>query len=97
MSSISATIRGAGRLASPGSDEEKHYLEQHLENNTFEDANSLFRQDTNTAESGQASHFVAGEEVRVIVVDIKDVRISDWKGNVRDWAVVNQEDMVNGS
>ncbi|CAK7271755.1 hypothetical protein SEPCBS119000_004769 [Sporothrix epigloea] len=31
--------------------------------------------------------FVAGEEVRVIVVAIKDVRISDWKGQVRDWAL----------
>ncbi|CAK7266900.1 hypothetical protein SEPCBS57363_002325 [Sporothrix epigloea] len=31
--------------------------------------------------------FVAGEEVRVIVVAIKDVRISDWKGQVRDWVL----------
>ncbi|CAK7216914.1 hypothetical protein SBRCBS47491_002985 [Sporothrix bragantina] len=31
--------------------------------------------------------FVAGEEVRVIVVAIRDVRISDWKGQVRDWVL----------
>ncbi|OAA61691.1 pyridoxamine phosphate oxidase [Niveomyces insectorum RCEF 264] len=28
-----------------------------------------------------------GEEVRVIVVAIRDVRISDWKGHVRDWVL----------
>lgn len=31
--------------------------------------------------------FVAGEEVRVIVVGIRDVRIADWKGAVRDWVI----------
>lgn len=41
-----------------------------------------------TTEDGGRECFVAGEEVRVIVVDIKDVRISDWKGNVKDWVLV---------
>lgn len=40
------------------------------------------------AEDGGRGCFVAGEEVRVIVVDIRDVRISDWKGNVKDWVLV---------
>lgn len=31
--------------------------------------------------------FVAGEEVRVIVVGIKAVRIADWKGSVKDWII----------
>ncbi|KAJ4147663.1 hypothetical protein LMH87_002171 [Akanthomyces muscarius] len=96
MSSISATIGGAARLAPTGSDEEKFYVAQHLENNTFEDPNgsALF---TPAATHGEAdtSRFVAGEDVRVIVVDIKTVRISDFKGNVRDWALVPTQ-AVNG-
>ncbi|GAO15458.1 uncharacterized protein UV8b_02210 [Ustilaginoidea virens] len=88
VSSISATIGGAARLAPSGSDEEKFYTEQHLANNTFEEGDALSLQDTNSGDANtQGSHFVAGEEVRVIVVDIKDIRISDWKGTVRDWAL----------
>ena len=97
VSSISATIGGAARLAPSGSEEEKYFTQQHLENNTFEDGAELFRQQSNTNAEGQASHFVAGEEVRVIIVDIKDVRISDWKGTVRDWAVVPDAPLVNGT
>ncbi|KAI9903630.1 hypothetical protein N3K66_000159 [Trichothecium roseum] len=41
-------------------------------------------------------HFVAGEEVSVIIVKIKDVRISDFKGTVRDWAIVPEGTLVNG-
>lgn len=53
-------------------------------------------------EDGGRECFVAGEEVRVIVVEIRDVRISDWKGNVRDWVLVGpewgeQQGMVNGT
>lgn len=34
-----------------------------------------------------------------MLVDIKHVRISDWKGTVRDWALVpeGEEGLVNGS
>lgn len=94
MSSISATIGGAARLAPTGSEEEKYYFDQHLANNTFEEGEPLFQQSAEA--SGPTSHFVAGE-VQVIIVDIKDVRISDWKGAVRDWAVVPEASMVNGS
>lgn len=94
MSSISATIGGAARLAPTGSEEEKFYVAQHLENNTFEDGGALFT----PAAQGEAdtSRFVAGEDVRVIVVDINTVRISDFKGNVRDWALVPTQ-AVNGN
>lgn len=96
MSSISATIGGAARLATAGSDEEKYYIAQHLENNTYEDGNALFAQATEAAAGPDSSRFVAGEDVRVLVVDIKTVRISDFKGNVRDWALVPTE-AVNGT
>lgn len=101
MSSISATINGAARLVAPGSDEERWLRQAHLENNTFEEgggegggrgAFNPFGQIASaaggTAEDGGRECFVAGEEVRVIVVDVRDVRISDWKGNVKDWVLV---------
>lgn len=99
LSSISATIGGAARLVPSGSEEEKYYRDQHLENNTFDDSNAQpFPRDTGPVEDGGRECFIAGEEVRVVLVDIKDVRISDWKGTVRDWALVPEsENLVNGS
>ncbi|CAN8100448.1 unnamed protein product [Discula destructiva] len=105
MSSISATINGAARLVPPGSDEERWFRRAHLENNTFDDDNSeegrLFGQmaagaAAAAAEDGGRECFVAGEEVRVIVVDVRDVRISDWKGNVKDWVLVGPEEEAAG-
>ncbi|KAK2057968.1 hypothetical protein LY76DRAFT_626784 [Colletotrichum caudatum] len=80
VSSISATINGTARLVNNGSDEEKFYREAHLENNTFDEGQSF--NPSVQAEDGGRGCFIAGEEVRVIVVKIKDIRISDWKGTV---------------
>ena len=92
ISSISATINGSARLVDRGSEEETFYRERHLENNTFDSDGGVGggRIEAAAAEGqGTAPNcFVAGEEVRVIVVDIKHVRISDWKGGVRDWTLV---------
>lgn len=105
VSSISATIGGAARIAPIGSAEEKFYVERHLENNTFEaEGVPLFQPSSNPAAaaddggngSGSGGRFVAGEEVRVIVVDIRNVRISDWKGTVRDWELVHDAPVLNG-
>lgn len=71
-----------------GSDEEKFYREAHLENNTFDEGQSF--NPSVQAEDGGRGCFVAGEEVRVIVVKIKDVRISDWKGAVRDYVLAEE-------
>ncbi|KAI1812268.1 pyridoxamine 5'-phosphate oxidase [Poronia punctata] len=84
MSSISATINGTAELVPHGSEAEKYYRGQHLENNTFDNA-PFDRQPV--VEDGGRECFVAGEEVRVILVHIKDVRTSDWKGGVRDWVL----------
>ncbi|UZP37640.1 hypothetical protein NXS19_005456 [Fusarium pseudograminearum] len=98
LSSISATIGGAARLVPSGTDEEKYYREQHLENNTFDESTTeSFQRENGLVEDGGRSCFVAGEEVRVVSVDIKDVRISDWKGTVRDWEIVPEGNMVNGT
>ncbi|ROW13687.1 hypothetical protein VPNG_04571 [Cytospora leucostoma] len=98
MSSISATINGAARVVPAGTDEERFYRQAHLENNTFDSDTAGFNPfgqpgagaggAGSAAEDGGRGCFVAGEEVRVIVVEIRDVRISDWKGNVRDWVLV---------
>jgi len=96
VSSISATINGSARLVDAGSDEERFYREKHLENNTFDTepsaADNLRRESVvpgvGLPEEGDGGRcFVAGDEVRVIVVGIRDVRIADWKGAVRDWVI----------
>jgi len=115
VSSISATINGAARLAERGSDEEAFYRERHLENNTFGAEGPVFGTDASLRresvvggaageEAGAgAGRFGGGEEeVRVIVVGIRDVRTSDWKGAVKDWVLVPAEGeerraLVNGS
>lgn len=86
ISSISATIGGAARIAPSGSDEEKYFCEKHLENNTYDEGGE------------RASRLeVGGGDVSVIVVEIQNVRISDYKGNVRDYALVQEGTLVNGS
>ncbi len=95
MSSISATINGSARLLDSGSDEETFYRSTLLENNTFdpEPGADFLRRESIAPTAGAAEGdggrecFVAGEEVRVLVVSIQDVRIADWKGNVRDWVL----------
>lgn len=86
-----------------GTEEERYYRQQHLENNTFEEVDIQRFQQGNgnggngAAQDGGRNCFVAGEEVRVVSVDIRDVRISDWKGTVRDWEIVPTENLVNGT
>lgn len=94
ISSISATINGTATLVDSGSDEEAFYRKQHLENNTFEaDAPNplLNHREGDQPGDGGREVFLAGDEVRVIVVKIADVRTSDWKGGVRDWVLVPEE------
>ncbi|KAF2735121.1 pyridoxamine phosphate oxidase-like protein [Polyplosphaeria fusca] len=47
---------------------------------------------------GGTKSYCEGEDVRVVVVRIRDGRIADWKGNVRDWAVgsAREASLVNG-
>lgn len=39
-----------------------------------------------TGDGGRGS-YIEGEDVRVVVVRIRDGRISDWKGGVKDWVI----------
>ncbi|MCJ1418936.1 hypothetical protein MMC32_005287 [Xylographa parallela] len=111
LSSISATIDGQARLVESGSEEEKWCKDRHLENNTFGDQareeQGVFGATQNAAASegdGGTSCYIEGEEVRVVLVRVKEGRIADWKGGVKDWKIVTEVEgddrgrhaMVNG-
>ncbi|MCJ1400091.1 hypothetical protein MMC11_003294 [Xylographa trunciseda] len=111
LSSISATIDGEARLVDAGSEEEKWCKDRHLENNTFGDQTREeqgFFGATQTAATsegdGGTSCYIEGEEVRVVLVRVKEGRIADWKGGVKDWKIVSETEepdrgrhaMVNG-
>ncbi|PGH00441.1 hypothetical protein AJ79_08214 [Helicocarpus griseus UAMH5409] len=112
LSSISTTIIGEARFAEQGSEEEKWCKERHLENNTFAsdapEGMSLFaaaREGEGDGQGGVAteSTVTVDETARVVIVEVREGRIADWKGGVRDWAVVaegeergREEGMVNG-
>ncbi|CAF9921782.1 MAG: hypothetical protein ALECFALPRED_001873 [Alectoria fallacina] len=97
LSSISATINGEARLVRHGSEEEKWCKEKHLDNNTFGDQvreeQGFFGSTPHALAEGDggASCYIEGEEVRVVLVDVKEGRIADWKGGVKDWILVPQE------
>lgn len=107
MGSISATIDGTAHVLPQGSEEEKWCKAQHLENNTFEEQSSggpnasvlssSPSQGVSGAEDGGRQAFVEDKDVRVVVVRIKEGRIADWKGGVKDWVLTpQQESLVNG-
>ena len=114
VSSISATINGEARVLEPGTEVERWCKRRHLENNTFgeseRDAGGLDGDvglfgtspvmEGRVGDGGRGSYIEDGD-VRVVVVRIRDGRISDWKGGVKDWVIRDSEDeggvgMVNG-
>lgn len=90
LSSISTTIAGEARFLDQGSEEEKWCKETHLANNTFgdqarEEAGLFGGQPPNP--EGNSSCYIAGEDIRVVLVPIREGRIADWKGGVKDWVI----------
>lgn len=98
LSSISATIDGEAVMVEQGSEEEKWCKERHLENNTFGDQAREERgfwgsaPQAPTEGDGGASCYIEGEEVRVVLVGVKEGRIADWKGGVKDWSLASQDE-----
>ncbi|EEP75669.1 conserved hypothetical protein [Uncinocarpus reesii 1704] len=92
MSSISTTIIGTARFLEAGSEEEKWCREQHLENNTFAAEPAELGVFGQRARDTGVEVPVVDDEVRVVTVQVKEGRIADWKGGVRDWAVVSDEE-----
>ena len=90
LSSISATITGNARILEQGSEEEQWCKEKHTENNTFDDQakeeRGMFASNQERPEGG-TSCFIEGEGVRVVVVPVREGRIADWKGGVKDWTL----------
>jgi hypothetical protein len=89
LSSISTTIAGEARFLEEGTEEEKWCKETHLANNTFGDQAreevGLF----GAPQEGQSSCYMSGDDVRVVIVPVREGRIADWKGGVKDWVVVD--------
>ena len=56
------------------------------------------REDDIREGDGGTRCYVQGDEVKVVIVKVKDGRIADWKGQVRDWALQAPESAsaVNG-
>lgn len=86
-----------------GSEEEKWCKERHLENNTFgeqaREERGFFGQTMNAPENGHhtegdggASCYIEGEDVRVVLVGVREGRIADWKGGVKDWSLASVAD-----
>ena len=105
VSSISATINGEAKVLQSGTEEEKWCKQQHLANNTFEGQSAGSEQlfgtsptNSRTGDGGRGS-YIEDDEVKVVVVRIKDGRISDWKGAVKDWVIAEPgqgHGLVNG-
>jgi len=102
LSRISVSINGTATLLPEASEEEAWYKARHKESNTFGDLldnSDVFGGDSESTEGG-AGCYIEGREVRVVVVKIKDGRISDFKGMVKDWSLDGEERtgvLVNGS
>lgn len=101
VSSISATINGEARVLEQGTEEERWCKGMHLANNTFsenrgnaeeEAAQTLFSTSPAQTSAGRMGDggrgsYIEDEDVRVVVVRIRDGRISDWKGGVKEWVI----------
>ncbi|EXJ77605.1 hypothetical protein A1O3_09832 [Capronia epimyces CBS 606.96] len=91
LSSISTTIAGEARFLEHGSEEEKWCKEAHLANNTFGDQargeDGMFGEALNP--DGNSSSYIAGDDVRVVLVPVREGRTADWKGGVKDWGLVD--------
>ncbi|KAJ9607672.1 hypothetical protein H2200_007750 [Cladophialophora chaetospira] len=95
LSSISTTIAGEARFLEQGSEEEKWCKEAHLANNTFGEQvrqeAGFFGGQPQNPETENSSCYIEGEDVRVVIVPVREGRTADWKGGVKDW-VVTEED-----
>lgn len=89
-----------------GSLEEKWCKEAHLANNTFgdqarEEAGLFGGQPPNApgafegaGSAGNGCCYIEGEDVRVVTVRIREGRIADWKGGVKDWVVIDDDEQL---
>jgi hypothetical protein len=93
LSSISTTIIGEAKVVERGSEEERWCKEQHLENNTFasDEGERRFSTTGLSPETATTTADQSQDDVRVVTVRVKEGRIADWKGGVRDWVIADDE------
>jgi hypothetical protein len=90
---ISATITGTARVLESGSQEEKWCIEKHMESHGYkESAIEDGTEDNATGNSNgtneqMSTGFLQGQDVRVVVVKVREGRIADWKGGVKDFVI----------
>ncbi|KAJ5925401.1 hypothetical protein N7454_008040, partial [Penicillium verhagenii] len=97
LSSISTTITGEARFLEPGTEEEAWCKERHLENNTFEEEEmTLFGQQQRVDATVRRPSISIDSDVRVVTVQVREGRIADWKGGVRDWILLPPADAQGG-
>lgn len=99
LSSISTTIAGEARFLEQGSEEEKWCKDAHLANNTFgdqarEEAGLFAGQPPNP--EGNSSCYI-GDDVRVVLVSVREGRIADWKGGIKDWVIEDDSSPRSGN
>jgi hypothetical protein len=75
LSRISVSINGTAQILDPESEEATWFKARHKESNTFGD----------TIDNTDAGCYIESQEAHVVVVKIKDGRISDWKGTTKDF------------
>jgi len=103
ISRISISLNGTAQFLEAGSEEESWCKTKHKENNAFgEDGQTdpfgMMLGGGLTAAEGAGS-YIEGEEVRVVLVKIKDGRISDWQESLQDFTVEDNaaaRPMTNG-
>ncbi|EXJ58893.1 hypothetical protein A1O7_06323 [Cladophialophora yegresii CBS 114405] len=94
LSSISTTIAGEARFLEQGSEEERWCKAAHLANNTFGEQvrqeAGFFGAPPQNPETENSSCYIEGDDVRVVVVPVREGRTADWKGGVKDWVLVEE-------
>ena len=87
---------GEARLVDRHSDEENWCRKKHMENNTFDDeaevSQRIFGSSPPPDSLGHrdAAPAVEEEDIRVVLVNVQQGRIADWKGGVKDWRVSDE-------
>jgi len=102
LSSISTTVSGEARFLDSGSEEEQWCKEAHLANNTFEGqlsteagyfgSNEGGAVQESGSNGGDVGGYIEGNDVRVVLVPVRTGRISDFKGGVRDWQIIDADE-----
>jgi hypothetical protein len=89
ISRISVSLNGTAQFLEPGGEEESWCKAKHKESNAFGEGTQPDPFGIGGADAGAGS-YIEGEEVRVVLVKIKDGRISDWQESVKDFSINNE-------